>query len=163
MSANIFVLTIENEAPREFNSAEEYKAVLHPRMRANTKLEYTLKEIGFCADCGEQKKYSFMYYCEDCSFRNNLSVKASRKIIRSAKRHGNPVVSVDDGGDIITGNEKTLLEAVHSVDFSRLNFQSGHQVSIVSGNESESDSVPDYHTALEDIVTSANLNEEPQD
>lgn len=112
-----------------------------------------------CRECGEPCDYSFYAHCKECRFSLNDSVKAARKVIRSAKRNGNPVVSVDDGGDIIKGNERALLEAVHSVDFSRLILTSGAQVAIASGNESEADCIADYHSSIEAIIEDANLRE----
>lgn len=157
---NIHTLTIEGEETQTFNSASELREVLIPQLRANPNLEYKQKEIGYCPQCGEQKKYSFTYYCDACSFKNDDSVKASRKIIRSAKRHGNPVVAVWDGGETVKGNERELLETVHGVDVSKLILESGAQVLIVAGNESEVDCVSDYHMSIEDIITDSNLKED---
>lgn len=157
---NIHTLTIEGEETQTFNTLAELREVLIPQLRANPNLSYEQKEIGYCPECGEEKKYSFTYYCEDCSFRKNDAVKASRKIIRSAKRAGDPVVAVWDGGENIKGNERELLEAVHSVDESVLKLESGARVWIVAGNESETDCVPDYSTSIEGIISDANLKEE---
>lgn len=156
---NIYTLTIEGEETQTFDTDEELRAVLIPQLRANPKLSYKYREIGFCPDCGEEKEYVSMYYCKLCSFRNNDAVKASRKIIRSAKRHGDPVVSVWDGGERIKGNERDLLEAVHSVDESVLILESGAKVWIVAGNESEVECVPDYSVSIEEIISDANLKE----
>ena len=157
---NIHTLTIKGEETQTFDTLAELREVLIPQLRANPNLEYKQKEIGFCPECGEEKEYSSMYYCEDCSFRNSDAVKASRKIIRSAKRHGDPVVSVWDGGEYIKGNERELLETVHGVDTSRLVFQSGATVLVIAGNESEVDCICDYSLSLEEIVNDANLKEE---
>lgn len=157
---NIHTLTIEGEETQTFDTDEEMRAVLIPQLRANPGLKYKSKEIGFCPDCGEEKEYVSMYYCKSCSFRNSDAVKASRKIIRSAKRHGNPVVSVWDTEDYVEGNERDLLEAVHSVDTSRLVFESGATVLVIAGNESESDCICDYSMSVEAIVKDANLKEE---
>lgn len=158
---NIHTLTIEGEETQTFNSVSELREVLIPQLRANPNLEYKKKEIGYCPQCGEQKKSHFTYYCDACSFKNDDTVKASRKIIRSAKRHGNPVVAVWDGGETIKGNERELLETVHGVDVSKLILESGAQVLIVGGNESEVDCVSDYHMSIEDIITDAKLKDEP--
>lgn len=157
---NSYTLTIEGEETQTFNTDEELRAVLIPQLRANPNLKYKYKEIGFCPDCGEQKEYVSMYYCKSCSFRNSGAVKASRKIIRSAKRHGNPVVSVWDGGERIKGSEREMLEAVHSVDTSRLVFESGATVLVIADNESETDCICDYSLSVEEIVKDANLKEE---
>lgn len=123
--------------------------------------EFKIKEDAKpCRECGEPCDFNFLAYCKECRFTLNTAVKAARKVIRSAKRNGNPVTSVDDGGDIIKGNERALLEAVHSVDFSRLILQSGAQVAIVSGNESEADCIADYNVSLESIIEDANLRED---
>lgn len=116
------------------------------------------KTTTFCRKCGEEKRFRFAPLCNTCSFKMNPSVKAARKVIRSAKRHGNPVVSVNDGGDIIHGNEKTLLEAVHSVDTSLLIFQSGASALIV-GNETEADCMADWNVSVDQIIEDANLSE----
>lgn len=157
---NIYTLTIKGEDTQTFNSEEELFEVLIPQLQANPRLSYSRKEIGYCPECGEEKEYSFMYYCKACSFRKSDAVKASRKIIRSAKRHGDPVVSVWDGGEYIEGNERELLETVHGVDTSRLVFQSGATVLVIAGNESECDCICDYSVSLEAIVEDANLKEE---
>lgn len=157
---NIYILTIKDEAPLEFASRASMMEVLVTHLRANPNLEYKQKKIGFCSECGEQKEFHFIYYCDACSFKKNDAVKASRKIIRSAKRHGNPVIAVWDGGETIKGNERELLETVHGVDVSKLILKSGAQVLIVGGNESEVDCVSDYHMSIEDIITDANLKED---
>ena len=113
-----------------------------------------------CRECGELCESRWSSLCRSCQFSLNDAVKAARKIIRSAKRNGNPVVAVNDGGDIVKGNERTLLEAVHSVDVSRLILQSGAQVLIIGGNESEADCIADYNTSLEAIIEDANLRDE---
>ncbi len=113
-----------------------------------------------CRECGELCESQWSSLCRSCQFKLNDAVKAARKIIRSAKRHGDPVISVWDGGDTITGNERELLEAVHSVDFSRLTLQSGAWVSVICGEETEADCIPDYSLSIEKIVDDANLRED---
>lgn len=113
-----------------------------------------------CRECGDPCDYSFYSLCKECRFSLNDAVKAARKVIRSAKRNGNPVVAVNDGEDRITGNERTLLEAVHSVDSSHLIFESGAWAWIVGGNDSEAECVADYNTSLETIIEDANLRED---
>lgn len=117
------------------------------------------EDLKQCNLCEELRDFNFLPLCKACRFRENLAVKASRKIIRSAKRHGNPVVKVDDGGDIITGSERDLLEAVHSVDFSTLYLQDGQFVSVVGGNESETDTIANHSGSIEDIITDAKLSD----
>ena len=116
-----------------------------------------------CDECGEPREYRFFAYCKACQFRMDLAVKTARKIIRSAKRNGNPVISVNDGGELITGKERDLLEAVHSVDSSTLNFKDGQFAWIVGGNESEADTLADYSGSIEHIIEDANLREEVED
>lgn len=113
-----------------------------------------------CRECGELCESQWSSYCKSCQFSLSEAVKASRKIIRSAKRHGNPVVSVWDGEDTIKGNERALLEAVHSVDFSRLQFQSGAWVAVICGEETEAECIPDYTLSVEMIVDDANLKDD---
>lgn len=161
--ATIYTLTIEGEETQTFDTNEELRAVLIPQLRSNPGLKYKSKEIGFCPDCGEQKEYVSMYYCKSCAFRNSVAVKASRKIIRAFKKAGNPIVKVWDGDDYITGKERDLLEAVHSVDTSYLYTESGAHVLIVAGNESEADCVCDWSTSIDGIMRTVNLLEERED
>ena len=156
---SIFTLTIENESPREFSSRDDAMAVVRERVaQTDQYFDFDLKETTFCRECGEEKRYRFVPLCNTCTFKMSPSVKAARKVIRSAKRHGNPVVSVNDGGDVIHGNEKTLLEAVYSVDTSHLIFQSGASALIV-GNETESDCLADCNMSVIQIIEDANLSE----
>lgn len=113
-----------------------------------------------CRECGELCESQWSSLCRSCQFKLNDAVKAARKIIRSAKRHGNPVVSVWDGEDTIKGNERELLEAVHSVDQCHLYTESGAWVFVVAGNESEADCIADYNVSLEAIIEDANLRDE---
>lgn len=159
----IYTLTIEGEETQTFDTNEELRAVLIPQLRSTPGLKYKSKEIGFCPDCGEQKEYVSMYYCKSCAFRNSVAVKASRKIIRAFKKAGDPIVKVWDGEEYITGNERDLLEAVHSVDYSSLYTESDGFICIVAGNESEADCVYDWTMSIDGIMHTVNLLEERED
>lgn len=160
MSDSIFTLTIEGEAPREFSTREEAMTIVKARVEAaNSAIPFTIKETSFCEDCGEEKRYSFMSYCEDCSFRLNPAVKASRKIIRALKLAGDPVVKVYDGEENVKGKERDLLEAVHSVDDSTLYTQSGAFIRIIGGNESECDCVADWSMSIDETMKTVHLND----
>lgn len=113
-----------------------------------------------CRECGEPCESTWSSYCKSCQFSLSEAVKASRKVIRSAKRNGNPVVSVWNGEDEIKGKERELLEAVHSVDQCHLYTESGAWVFVVAGNESEADCIVDYNVSLEAIIEDANLKDD---
>ena len=84
----------------------------------------------------------------------NLPAEAAivRKIVRTLKAAGTPVVQVHDGEEFITvkGEEETL-EAVFAVDMARLYTADGRWVLIILGNGW--DALSDYSVSLEDILT----------
>lgn len=160
MSDSIFTLYIEGETPQTFNSRHEAMSVVKELAVADpaNMPEFRIKETSYCPECGEEKRWNSASYCSDCSFRLDPAVKASRKIIRALKQI-DPVVSVWDGGETITGIERDLLEAVHSVDDSTLRTKSGAFIRIV-GNHTEVDCVADYSMSLDPVLSQVTLRDE---
>ena len=88
----------------------------------------------------------------DVEQRIAIERKIVRHLIRSAKKEGWWLATIDDGGepdeDIITPNETEALEAVFAVDECTLYFRkdgvkSSHAVRIILGNDGN-DCIADY-------------------
>ena len=76
-----------------------------------------------------------------------------RHLVRVMKQNGWEAICVDDGGEMVkTVSEMEVMEAVFSVDESRIYFKKGNQkhiVLIVLGNDGY-DAIADYTTSLGD-------------
>ncbi len=76
-----------------------------------------------------------------------------RHLVRVMKQNGWEAICVDDGGEMVkTVSEAEVLEAVFSVDESRIFFKKGdqkHIALIVLGNDGY-DAIADYTTSLGD-------------
>ena len=160
MYRNVPTTPADKSIPRDYIEREAEYAYVELDRKTGAVLQSIKEDAKPCRECGELCESQWSTLCRPCQFKLSEAVKASRKIIRSAKRHGNPVVSVWDGEDTIKGNERELLEAVHSVDFSRLTLQSGAWVAVICGEETEADCIPDYSLSIENIVDDANLRED---
>ena len=164
MKDSIYTLTIGTETMGEFPTRSEACTVVRELGISTGKpVDFKITETPFCRYCDEVREYEFMSACESCRFKKSEAVKASRKIIRAFKKAGDPIVKVWDGEEYITGNERDLLETVHSVDYSSLYSESGGFVCVVAGNESEADCIYDWSMSIDGIMRTVNLKEERED